>query len=94
MKILLAFLALLSASCSNNIFVVDQTGLAIPNATVVPLSRSFSWPPKKTDEDGGVYVHQDIPTIDSLRVYKTGYKTPPPVNYHLPKPITVVLKKK
>lgn len=93
MRSLIALFALVCASCSPNIYVVDEAGQPIANATVVPLARSFSWPPVMTDEKGSVYVHQDIPTIESLRVYKIGYETPNAVNYDLPKPITVVMKK-
>lgn len=93
MKLLVGLLALVVASCSPNIFVIDEAGNPVPDATVVPLTRSFSWPAVKTDKKGSVYVHQDIPTVETFRVYKTGYQTPDPVNYDLPKPITVVLKK-
>lgn len=94
MKTFGALLALVCTSCSSNIVVVDQAGRPVPDAAVVPLSRSFSWPAKRTDDKGGVFIHQDIPTIDSIRVYKTGYRTSPAVNYNLPKPIKVVLEKK
>ena len=93
MRTIFAFIAFVCTSCSSNIFVVDQAGRPVADAAVVPLSRSFSWPAKRTDDKGGVFIHQDIPTIDSIRVYKTGYQTPPAVNYSLPKPITVVLRK-
>jgi hypothetical protein len=94
MKLLIVLFAFVCLSCSSNIFVVDEAGHPVPKATVIPLSRSFSWPAVLTDEEGSVYVHQDIPTIETIRVYKVGYETPDPVNYELPKPITVVLKRR
>lgn len=94
MKILSAVLSLVAASCSSNIFVVDEAGQPIQNATVVPLSRGFNWPKKTTGKDGGVYVHQDIPTIDTVRAYKTGYQPSELVNYSLPKPITITLRRR
>lgn len=94
MKFILALVAFVGVSCSSNILVVDEAGNPVPDATVVPLSRGFSWPSVKTDEKGGAFVHQDIPTVETVRVYKTGYETPDAVNYDLPKPITVVLKRR
>ncbi len=93
MKAVLFLACLLLASCSSNILVVDEAGLPIQDATVVPLSRGFSWPSKRTGDDGGVFIHQDIPTIETVRAYKTGYQPSEMVNYNLPKPITVVLRK-
>ena len=93
MKSLLGVLALVCTSCSPTIFVVDEAGRPIEDAKVVPMSRSFNWPPKVTDERGGVLVHQDVPTIDYVQVSKMGYHIHPPVNFNLPKPITVVLKR-
>jgi len=92
MKALLALFSLVAASCSSNILVVDESGSPVPDATVIPLSRGFSWPGSKTDKNGGVHIHQDIPTIQNIRAFKTGYKPSELVNYNLPKPITVVLQ--
>ncbi len=94
MKSLIALFALVCASCSSNVYVVDEAGTPLPNATIVPLARSFSWPPVLTDKKGSAHIHQDIPTVETLRVYKVGYETPDPVRYDLPKPITVVLKRR
>lgn len=93
MKALLCLLPSLLAACSPNILVVDEAGSPVPNATVVPLSRGFSWPSKRTSDDGGVFIHQDIPTIENIRAYKIGYQPSEMVNYDLPKPITIVLRK-
>ncbi len=93
MKFLLGFLALVCASCSSTIFVVDEAGRPVEDAKVIPMSRGFDWPAKITDEKGGALVHQDVPTIDYVRVSKMGYRPHPLVNFNLPKPITVVLKK-
>jgi hypothetical protein len=93
MRFLLGILALLCSSCSPTVFVVDEAGRPIEDAKVVPMSRSFNWPPKETDKEGGVLVHQDLPTIEYLLVSKVGYRNQPLVNFNLPKPITVVLKK-
>ena len=93
MKFLLGFPVLICASCSSTIFVVDEAGQPIEGAKVIPISRGFDWPAKITDKKGGVWVHQDVPTIDYLRVSKMGYRSHPLVNFNLPKPINVVLKK-
>lgn len=93
MRSLLGVLALVCTSCSPTVFVVDEAGSPIKDAKVVPMSRSFNWPPKVTDKKGSVLVHQDVPTIDYVQVSKMGYSNHPPVNFNLPKPITVVLKK-
>lgn len=94
MRALLALLSLMAASCSSNIIVVDEAGTPIQDATVIPLSRGISWQPSKTNKNGGVHIHQDIPTIHNIRAYKVGYVPSELVNYNLPKPITVVLKKR
>lgn len=94
MKVALASLSLIIASCSSNIYVVDEAGQPISGATVKPLSRGFAWPDKKTGKDGGVFVHQDIPTIDTVRAYKVGYHPSEMVNYSLPKPITITLRRR
>jgi hypothetical protein len=93
MKALLLLASLFLVSCSSNILVVDEAGLPIKDATVVPLSRGFSWPTKRTGKDGGVFIHQDIPRIESVRAYKTGYQPSERVNYELPKPITITLRR-
>ena len=93
MKALVGLLALVLASCSPNILVVDENGAPIQGADVTPMSRSFSWPSKKTKKNGGAFIHQDIPRIESVRVSKMGYFPKPPVDYNLPKPITVVLQR-
>ncbi|MDB4478264.1 hypothetical protein N9013_03525 [Akkermansiaceae bacterium] len=93
MRSLFGILALVCSSCSPTVFVVDEAGRPIEDAKVIPMSRSFNWPPKETDENGGVLVHQDLPTIDYLQISKAGYRNHPLVNFNLPKPITVVLKK-
>ncbi len=87
----LLLVAIVCASCSPNVFVVDQNGTPIPFAQIRPQTRSFNWPVVETDEKGSAFVHQDLPTIEYLHVSKMGYRSPPPVNYRLPKPITVVL---
>lgn len=94
MKIALALLSLVIASCSSNIYVVDEAGQPVAGAMVKPLSRGFSWPGKTTGKDGGVHIHQDIPTIESVRAYKAGYEPSEMVNYGLPKPITITLRKR
>ncbi len=93
MKALFCLLTSLLTACAPNILVVDEAGSPVPDATVVPLSRGFSWPSKRTGNDGGVFIHQDIPTIENVRAYKTGYQPSEMVNYDLPKPITIVLQK-
>ncbi len=93
MKFLFGFLALVCTSCSPTVFVVDEAGQPIEDARVIPMSRGFDWPAKMTNEKGGVFVHQDVPAIDSVRVSKEGYRSHPLVNFNLPKPVTVVLER-
>lgn len=90
---LLSIIALVCASCSPNVFVVDEQGNPIADAQIRPQSRGFNWPPVTTDKKGSAHIHQDLPTIETLHVFKMGYRSPAPVNYNLPKPITVVLKR-
>jgi len=93
MKTLLALLSLALASCSPNVFVVDQNGTPLEDAEIRPQARSFSYPAVKTDAKGSAFIHQDLPTIETLHVWKNGYRSPSPVSFDLPKPITVVLNK-
>ncbi len=93
-KIALCLFSIVSVSCSPNVFVVDEAGNPIVDAQIRPLTRSFNYPPVATDKKGSAHIHQDLPTIENLLVSKKGYVTPAPVNYNLPKPITVVLKRK
>ena len=92
-KLTILLVAILSASCSHNVLVVDESGTPLSDAQIRPLTRSFNYPPVATDAKGTAFIHQDIPTVETLLVSKNGYITPPPVNYNLPKPITVVLKR-
>ncbi len=87
-------LALLLTSCSSNVFVVDESGNPLKDAQIRPLTRSFNYNPVATDAKGSAFIRKDLPTIEYLLVSKSGYVTPPPVNFDLPKPITVVLKKR
>ena len=93
MKLLLCILSLICASCSDTILVVDESGMPIEGAQVRPMSRGFDWPSTLTNAKGGAFVHQDVPTIDFVRISKDGYRPHPPVNFELPKPITVVLQR-
>lgn len=87
-------LALLLASCSSNVFVVDEAGTPLEDAQIRPLTRSFNYNPVATDAKGSAFIRKDLPTIEYLLVSKSGYITPSPINFDLPKPITVVLRKK
>lgn len=93
-KLFLLLVVAVSASCSPNVYVVDESGNPLADAQIRPLTRSFNYPSVATDEKGSAFIHQDLPTIETLLVSKQGYRPLPPVNYNLPKPITVVLKKK
>jgi len=92
-KSLILATALVSASCSHNVFVVDEFGTPLEDAQIRPLTRSFSHTPIKTGKNGSAFLRQDHPPIESLHVAKAGYLIPDAVNFALPKPITVVLKK-
>jgi len=92
MKALLLALAL--TSCSHNVFVVDQNGNPVEDAQIRPQARSFSYPPVTTNAKGSAFIHQDLPTTETLHVWKMGYQSPSPVNFDLPKPIKVVLQKR
>ena len=92
-KLLILATALVSASCSHNVFVVDESGNPIEDAQIRPLTRSYSNPPVRTGSKGSAYIRPDLPPIESLHVAKAGYLIPDAVNFGLPKPITVVLKK-
>ena len=50
MRSLFGILALVCSSCSPTVFVVDEAGRPIEDAKVIPMSRSFNWPPKETDK--------------------------------------------
>ena len=93
MKFLLCLLPLALVACSPNIVVVDESGAPIQGAAVIPMARSFSWEAKKTGKNGGVFVHQDIPRIENFRVIKPGYLPHPVINFDLPKPIMVTLRR-
>ncbi len=84
----------LGTSCSPNVFVVDESGKPLEDAYIRPLTRSFNYNPISTGAKGSAYIRQDLPTIETLLVSKSGYLTADPVNFNLPKPITVVLKKR
>ncbi len=93
-SLLLAATSTLFISCGKNVYVVDQDGNPLERAQVRPQTRSYNKPPLYTDKNGGVTVIKDVPPIEYLHVAKVGYHSPDPVNFQLPKPITVVLTKK
>lgn len=93
-KLTILLIAIASASCSHNLFVIDENGKPIPDAQIRPLARSITYNSTATGEKGSAFIRKDHPPIESLLISKKGYITPSPVNFGLPKPITVVLKKK
>ena len=90
---LVALLGFLVASCTPNVLVVDENGAPIENARIIPAARSLTYPPVATDEKGEAFVRQDMPTIEYLHVFMTGFEPARDINYGLPKPIQVVLKR-
>lgn len=87
--ILLAFLT----SCSSNVRVVDEAGYPIANARIIPASRSLNRDPVATNAKGEAMISQDIPKIEYLHIFMTGYQPARNVNFDQPKPIEVVLKR-
>jgi len=93
-KSILLAIAIGSASCSSNVIVVDQVGNPIKDAQIRALTRSFNYDPVATNAKGKARIRQWHPPVETLHVSKIGYHTPPPVNFLLPKPITVVLEER
>lgn len=90
---LLALAASLLASCTPNVRVVDENGSPIANARIIPAARSITYAPVATDEKGEAFIRQDVPTIEYLHVYMTGYQPTRDVNFAQPSPIEVVMKR-
>jgi len=90
---LVALLVFLLASCTPNVRVVDENGSPISNARIIPAGLSLTYPPVATDENGEATIRQNYPSIQYLHVFMTGYEPARDVNYDLPKPIEVVLKR-
>lgn len=86
-------IGLLIASCSPNVRVVDEAGSPISNARIIPAARSLTYPPIATNDQGEAFVRQDMPTIEYLHVFMTGFEPARDVNFALPKPIEIVLKR-
>ena len=86
-------LAFLGVSCGGgpNIQVVDTLGNPIEEATIVPMTRSYTKPASQTDARGEVQVYQDFPRIEWLTVTKRGYQ-PAHVSFDQPKPMKVTLR--
>ena len=86
-------LAFLGVSCGggHNVQVVDTLGIPIEEATIVPMTRSYSKPASQTDARGEVQVYQDFPKIEWLTVTKRGYQSAH-VSFDQPKPMTVTLR--
>ena len=85
--------ATLLASCTPNVRVVDVDGSPIANARIIPAARSITYPAVATNENGEAFIHQDMPTIEYLHVFMTGYLPSRDVNFDLPKPIEVVMRR-
>ncbi|YCM44760.1 carboxypeptidase-like regulatory domain-containing protein [Verrucomicrobiaceae bacterium 227] len=90
---LIALLALLLASCTPNVRVVDENGAPISNARIIPAARSLTYPPVATNANGEATIQKNIPTIEYLHVFMTGFEPARDINFDLPKPIEVVLKR-
>ena len=93
-KLCLLLVASVGASCTHNLRVIDEAGNPVEDAQVRRMTRSFNHPPTSTNAKGTARIRKDLPTIEALHISKIGYITPTPVNFDLPKPITVVLKKR
>ncbi len=93
MKFLILSLAALLAACSPNVYVVDENGSPLEDVRIIPLSRSLQHKAVFTNAKGEAKVTQDMPYVTGLHVAKPGYVIPPEVNFDLPKPIRLVLKK-
>lgn len=90
---LLALAASLLVSCTPNVRVIDESGAPISNARIIPAARSITYAPVATDENGEAFIRQDVPTIEYLHVYMTGYQPTRDVNFAQPRPIEVVMRK-
>ena len=86
-------LAFLGVSCGGepNVQVVDTAGNPIGEATIVPMTRSYTKPASETDARGEARVYQDFPKIEWLTVTKRGYQSAH-VSFDQPKPMTVTLR--
>jgi hypothetical protein len=90
---LIALLGFMMVSCTPNVRVIDESGAPIENARIIPAGLSLTYPPVATDEKGEAIIRQNYPNIQYLHVFMTGFQPARDVNWALPKPIEVVLKR-